>query len=167
MLKIEKFDPAKTYMFVDGSLATAEIIRKKNPAIDTFTHVLELNGDVVQAIMNLSALRGIHGIDNALTEEQAILAIETITNTPAPVVISPEERVAAAMEFSNMMLLPDVAVNPKDPTVLVENDPYAKLVLQNYEKGLWSAQMVNKAQIKGSISATQVTAITAVAVKPK
>lgn len=167
MLRIEKFDPTKTYMFVDGTLATPEIIRKNNPAIDTFTHVLELNGDVVQAIMNLSALRGIYKIDKALTDDEAVLTIETITNTPPPVVISPEERTAAAMEFSNLMLLADVAVNPVDPTITVEDSPVATLVKQNYKKGLWSDPMVDKAALKGAISVAQKTTIKNTVITPK
>jgi hypothetical protein len=169
MLRIEKFDPTKTYMFVNGSLATPEAIRKANPAIDSFTHVLELNGDVVQAIMNLSALRGIHKIDNSLTDDEAILAIETITNTPAPIVISPQERTAAAMEFTNLMMLDDVVLSEsiipegkKSITIdksIVNNDPHAKLIKQNYDRGLWNSKMVEKAKSKGVLSTEQTSVI--------
>ena len=181
MLRLEKFDPSKTYMFVDGTLATPDRIRKNNPAIDTFIHVLELNGDVVQAIMNLSALRGIHKIDDSITDDEAILAIESIFNTPAPVVISTEERIAAAMEFSNLMMLDDVAttesvgvVTPESVGVvtmesegvvtmnksanrlaIVTDDPYATLLKQNFERGLWSRKMVAKAKEKGVLTMMQ------------
>lgn len=106
MLKLEKFDGTKTYMFPNGDLATPEKIREQFPAVDHFPHVIEANGDVCQAIMSLSALRQIYQIDNILPESEAISALETIINTPPqepeP---SPEERMAAAMEFQNLMSL--------------------------------------------------------------
>lgn len=106
MLKLVKFDGTKTYMFPSGEIATPTIIREKFPAVDLFTHVLEINGDVCQAVMNLNALRQLHNIDDALSESEAIAAIEVIINTPPPVPDpTPEERMAAAMEFQNMLAL--------------------------------------------------------------
>lgn len=106
MLKLEKFDGQKTYMFPNGAIATPETIRAQFPAVDTFPHVLEVNGDVCQAVMNLKALRQMHNIDEALTEAEAITAIETIMNTPPPELEpSAEERIAAALEFQNLLSL--------------------------------------------------------------
>lgn len=103
MLKMEKFDGTKTYMFPNGEVATPEKIRAQFPAVDVFTHVLEINGNVCQAVMELGALRGIHSIDESLTEDEAIAAIEEIVNTPAPEPApSAEERIAAAMEYQNL-----------------------------------------------------------------
>jgi len=106
MIKLEKFDGTKTYMFPNGVLATPEVIRLQFPAVDTFTHVIEVNGDVCQAVMNLNALRQIHGIDVALNELDSIIALEVILNTPPPEPEpSPEERMASAMEFQNLLAL--------------------------------------------------------------
>jgi len=105
MLKLEKFDGTKTYMFPNGALATPEAIRAKFPAVDQFAHVIEVNGDVCQAVMNLNALRQIHAVDDELDEDAAISAIETIINTPAEEVISAEERIAAALEYQNLLTL--------------------------------------------------------------
>jgi hypothetical protein len=106
MLKLEKFDGTKTYMFPNGAVATPEVIRQKYPAVDYFTHVIEVNGDVCQAIMNLGAIRNNYKIDSALSEQDAILAIETILNTPPPAPEpSAEERIASAMEYQNMLSL--------------------------------------------------------------
>jgi hypothetical protein len=105
-LKLEKFDGTKTYMFPNGAVATPDVIRSQFPAVDAFPHVLEVNGDVCQAVMSLNALRQIHGIDDVLTETEAITAIETIMNTPPPEPEpTPEERMAAAMEFQNLLAL--------------------------------------------------------------
>lgn len=104
MLKLEKFDGTKTYMFPNGDIATPERMRADFPAIDMFPHVLEINGDVCQAVMNLNALRQIHTVDDGLDEAEAILAIQEVMNTPppAPEPIA-EERIAAAMEFQNLL----------------------------------------------------------------
>ena len=104
MLKLEKFDGTKTYMFPSGEIATPERIKADFPAVEVFPHVLEINGNVCQAVMELGALRGIHNIDEALSEDEAIAAIEEIVNTPAPEPApSAEERIAAAMEFQNLL----------------------------------------------------------------
>lgn len=108
MLKLEKFDGSKTFMFPNGALATPEEIRSQFPAVDTFTHVLEINGNVCQAVMELQALRSLHNIDESLSEEEAIQALEQIINTPPPEPEpTAEERIAAALEFQNILALPD------------------------------------------------------------
>ena len=106
MLKLEKFTGNKTYMFPNGHIATPERIRQDFPAVDIFTHVIEVNGNVCQAVMELSALRSQYKIAEELTEDEAIVAIQEIINTPPPIPEpSAEERMAAAMEFQNLMLL--------------------------------------------------------------
>lgn len=106
MLKMVKFDGRTTYMYPNGEMATPERIKADFPAVDEFTHVLEINGNVCQAVMELGALRGIHNIDESLTEDEAIAKIEEIVNTPAPEPApSAEERIAASLEFQNLMSL--------------------------------------------------------------
>lgn len=61
------------------------------------------------ALQNLSAMRTLYNIDKSLSEDEAIAKIQEIVNTPPPEPEpSAEERMAAAMEFQNMMTLPDV-----------------------------------------------------------
>lgn len=155
MLKMERFNPDKTYMFVNGSVATPAAIREAFPAVDHFQHILEVNGDVVQAVMNLNAMRGIHKIDNKLSEDEAIAAIEAATNAIPEEIVSPEERTASAMEFQNIMMLDDVPVNSKKVTATVKEDNYAKLIKRNYDRGLWSEAMLTKAVKKGALSDSQ------------
>jgi len=143
MLKLEKFDGIKTYMFPNGAVATPEEIRKQFPAVDNFVHVLEVNGDVCQAVMNLKALRNIHKIDSGLTEAEAIAAIETKVNTPPEEIISPEERLAAAAEFQNILALPDTAqVSEMDDTIIIKN----------VEAGLWGTAHLGIVVQKGLIT---------------
>lgn len=105
MIKLEKFTGDKTYMYPNGSIATPERIKADFPAIEHFTHVLEINGDVCGAVMNLNALRQMHNIDEALSEDEAILTIQGIMNTVPEQVISTEERIASALEFQNLMAM--------------------------------------------------------------
>ena len=110
MKKVEKYTGEKTYMFPSGRVATPEEVEKQFPAALLFTHVVETdeNGEVMFGFNNLSALRGIYQIDKDLNEEEAIAAIEEKINTPEPVPEpepSAEERIAAAMEYQNLMSL--------------------------------------------------------------
>jgi len=104
--KIEKYDGSKTYMYPNGELATPESIKRKYPASEVFTHIVETDeqGQVMLAFQNLAAVRSQMEIDSSLSEEEAMAKIEEIRNTPQP---EPEptveERVAAALEFQNVL----------------------------------------------------------------
>ncbi len=106
MRRLEKFTGEKVYMFPNGDVATPEKFRQDFPAIDMFPHVLEISGNVCGAVMELEAMRQIHGIDPNFSEEEAITAMQEIINIPqADPLPSAEERIAAALEFQNLMML--------------------------------------------------------------
>lgn len=104
---IEKYTGEKTYMFPNGALATPEVMRDQFPAVLTFAHIIETDeaGEVAFAVQNLSAMRGVYGVDASLSEAEAIAKIQEIVNTPDP---EPEptgeERIAAALEYQNLMM---------------------------------------------------------------
>lgn len=103
---IEKYTGTKTYMFPNGSLATPEVMQAQFPAVLTFSHIIETDeaGEVAFAVQNLSAMRSFYNIDPNLSESEAIAAIQEIVNTPEPEPEpSAEERIAAAMEYQNLM----------------------------------------------------------------
>lgn len=106
MIKLEKYTGAKTYMTPIGTLATPESVAAETPAVAHFTFVVETDprGEVMRSFENLSVLRGINNLDEALTDDEAIAAIEAIRNAPPPEPEpSAEERIAAAMEYQNLM----------------------------------------------------------------
>jgi len=106
MIKIEKYDGSKTYMFPNGELATPERVKKDYPAVEAFTHIIETDeaGQVMFAIQNLAANKSQMGIDVSVSDEEAIKQIEDIRNAPAPEPeVSAEERIAAALEFQNVL----------------------------------------------------------------
>lgn len=108
MKKVEKYTGNKTYMFPNGAIATKEAVLKQFPAALTFVHFVETdeNGEIMWAFQNLSAMRTMYKIDSSLSEEDALKKIEEIINTPPPEPEpSAEERMAAAMEFQNLMSL--------------------------------------------------------------
>lgn len=116
MKKLEKYTGEKTYMYPNAVLATPERVLADFPAAVAFPHVIETddNGEVLFAIMNLSAMRSQYGIDASLTEEEAIQELENILNTPEKIVVEEDtattalENIAAQLEFQNMMALDDV-----------------------------------------------------------
>jgi hypothetical protein len=103
-IRLEKFTGAKTYMFPNGELATPEAIRKKWPAVDVFPHILEINGNVIQAVGELQAMLNLAKIDkNGQSEDEQIAALEAATIAArAPrtddMPPSPEVRIANALE---------------------------------------------------------------------
>lgn len=111
MKKIIKYTGDKLFMYPNGDLATKDRMLKDFPAVLTFTHIIETdeNEQVCFAVQNLSAMRGIYGVDSSLTEDEAIAKIEEIINTPEPEPEpSAEERIASSLEFQNMLALEDV-----------------------------------------------------------
>lgn len=106
MIKIEKYDGSKTYMFPNGELATPERVKKDYPAVEAFTHIVETDeaGQVMFAIQNLAAIKSQMGIDMSLSDEESISRIEEIRNAPPPEPeVSAEERIASALEFQNVL----------------------------------------------------------------
>ena len=113
MKKVIKYTGDKTYMFPNGAIATKERVLQDFPAALTFTHIIETDEaeEVCFAVQNLSAMRGVYGIDSSLTEEEAIAAIQEVVNTPEPEAEpSAEERIASALEYQNLMSMEDVEV---------------------------------------------------------
>ena len=106
MIKIEKYDGSKTYMFPNGELATPERVKRDYPAVEAFAHIVETDeaGQVMFAIQNLAAIKSQMGIDMSLSDDDAINRIEEIRNAPPPEPeVSAEERIASALEFQNVL----------------------------------------------------------------
>lgn len=111
---LEKYTGNKTYMFPSGKLGTKEEVLKAFPAALSFVHVVQTDeaGEVMFAINNLSAMRSMHSIDSSLNEAEAITALQEIINTPPVInmVPSAEERIAAALEYQNLMAMEDTEI---------------------------------------------------------
>ena len=109
-MRILKAYDEKTRMYPSGKVATKDVVYADYPAVAVFTHVIETdeNDEVIFAINNLSALRTTYGIDPELDQDKAIAKIQEIMNTPPEPVeqeASAEERIAAALEYQNLLSL--------------------------------------------------------------
>lgn len=107
-MHILKIYDEKTRMYPSGKIATKDVVYADYPAVQVFTHVIETdeNDQMIYAINNLSALRTSYGIDKGLSDQEAVVAIQEIMNTPAEPVeapVSAEERIAAALEYRNLL----------------------------------------------------------------
>ena len=112
MIIYEKYTGTKTYMAPSGAIMDPETVYKQWPAAKSFTFVVGTDeaGEVMASMDNLSNLRTIYEIDKSLSVDEAIAKLQEIRNTPPPEPApSAEERMAAAMEFQNMLAMTSVA----------------------------------------------------------
>ena len=113
MEKLRFFDKTKTYIYPDDTVGTPERNAKEFPApqLDDIKYVVTTDeSETMMLGMDMfSLLRSIYQIDPAMSDEDAIVAIESIKNTPPEVDNTPsaEERIAAALEYQVMSSLPD------------------------------------------------------------
>ena len=106
MKVIEKYTGEKSYMFPNGELATPAIIQERFPAVEAFVHIVETDesGEVLFAIQNLSAMCSFYGISQSLSEAEKIAEIQEKANEePEASAPSAEERIAAALEYQNLL----------------------------------------------------------------
>ena len=110
MIKLELYTGEKDYVTPSGVLYNKEKVLEEFPAALSVPFVVETNskGRVIFGMSALDTLCSVYGIDDKLSDEEAIAAIEEIRNTPAP---NPEptaeERIAAALEYQVISSLPD------------------------------------------------------------
>lgn len=106
MYKLELFNGTKTYVAPNGDLFTPEVMSMKYASINDFKYIITTDddGEVCYAVELFSAVKNLHRIDPSLTDEQAIIKLEEILNTPRkepeP---TTEERIAAALEYQNLL----------------------------------------------------------------
>ncbi len=103
-------DHTQTYLFPTGAIASPEVMKQKYPAITLEPQLVVLLGKTVQSIQDFSAMRMHYQIDPALSEAEALAAIEDILNNPpAPEEGEPtaEERIAAALEYQVVNSMPN------------------------------------------------------------
>ena len=110
MIKLELYTGEKDYVTPSGVLYNKEKVLEEFPSALTVPFVVETNskGRVIFGMSALDTLCSVYGIDDELSDEEAITAIEEIRNTPAPdPEPTAEERIAAALEYQVISSLPD------------------------------------------------------------
>lgn len=102
------YDGETVYMFPNGELATKERMIKEHPAILTFPHyiITDINEEMVTEIIHVGQAKTLYQLDSNLSVEEARKQLELVINQkPEEPLPSPEERIAAALEFQNLMML--------------------------------------------------------------
>ena len=111
MIKLEFYTGEKDYVTPSGVLYNKEKVLEEFPAALTVPFVVETNskGRVIFGMSALDTLCSVYGIDDELSDEEAIAAIEAIRNTPTPdPEPTAEERIAAAQELIALNSMPDI-----------------------------------------------------------
>lgn len=105
----EATDSKKTYFFPSGAIATTEALKKNFPCLSSGLKVvliLDALGETIYTVQSLSSLADAMGIDPTRESELVLADIEAQVNKePEEPMPTPEERIAAALEFQNMMAM--------------------------------------------------------------
>lgn len=113
---LKLYNPADTYMSPSGALMNAETVATRYPASQSFAFIVQTDAghEMMYGFYSLSAMRSKYGVGIADPEE-AVQAIEDAMNTEqeqqeaeAATYVSPEERIAASLEFQTLTSLSDV-----------------------------------------------------------
>jgi hypothetical protein len=108
----EMYDADKTYIFPNGALASPETLAAQYAVLNFAPCVIETDISHVKlfAIHLFEELKDQHNIDASLSDEEAITELENILsiNSSAPIDPTPEERIAAALEFQNVSALSEI-----------------------------------------------------------
>lgn len=111
MVKYELYNPKKIYITPSGAIADSEWVYNNYPASKSFKYIVGTDeaGETMFEFQSFQSLKSLNNIPISLSDEEAILQMEAIRNAPPEVDETPtaEERIAAAMEFQNMMSIPD------------------------------------------------------------
>lgn len=107
-MTLKIWNKTETIYLADGTPCTPEDVMTKWPFSRHFDTLLEMNGPLVVGIDCLPMIADMCGVDAELPAEEQLAAIQAIMEAqrqPAESVPSPEERMAAALEFQNMVAL--------------------------------------------------------------
>ena len=92
-------------------------------------------------------------ITDTMSDQEVLDAMTYFQDNPPVTEATTEERTAAAMEFANVLQLPDSAIKTK------ATDATLRIIKSNVDKGLWTDQMVDIASAKGMVDDTQKIAL--------
>jgi hypothetical protein len=112
MNKLEVYDGSKTYMAPSGAIYDPDRLRQDFPAALVFAHLIHTDegGEVCFGVYNYKAFCAQHGLDPTKPPEVNIPLLEEAMNAPPPEPSSepsPEERIAAALEYQNLANMED------------------------------------------------------------
>lgn len=116
---LKLYDANDTYMAPSGTLMDEAGVLEHFPAVAHFQHIVhtDAGGEMMYGFYSLSAMKAKYGVEIS-NPTQAVKAIEDAMNAEQEQqeaeaqamaeAITPEERIAAALEFQALASLPDV-----------------------------------------------------------
>jgi uncharacterized ferritin-like protein (DUF455 family) len=110
MTKLELYDGTKTYMAPSGTMYDKARLTQDFPSALVFLHLIHTDegGEVCFGVYNYKAFCSQHGLDPKDPPETNVPLLEEIMNAPpSKPEPSPEERIAAALEYQNLTGMED------------------------------------------------------------
>lgn len=107
----EFYDNTKTYFSPIWEQYTPEVVAQKYPIVNSgFPVVIETDENHIMfyACDLLSQYKAMYDIDKELSDEEALAEINRILNLQQEITPTVEERIAAALEFQNVLLMPNM-----------------------------------------------------------
>lgn len=108
---LEFYEPEKTYLYPNMQVATPEMIQASYSAVNVTKCVIGTDSSHTKfsSIDVFSEMKDRYDIDPELNDADALLALEEAINFVPEVSTepAPEERIAAALEFQSILLIPD------------------------------------------------------------
>ncbi len=100
----EVYDKEKEYVTKDGKIYSEEMFRRDYPAVVSQKMAVYVYGNTITQAFPLAYLRGINGIENSMTDGNAMMLInerkqlDETENTPL-------ERIAASLEYLVLLFM--------------------------------------------------------------
>ena len=117
---LKLYNPADIYTSPAGTLMDASKVSEDFPASQVFPYIVQTDasGEMMYGFYNLSAMKSKYNINQNLVGAEAVQAVEEAMNAEQEVqeveaqayanTATPEERIAASLEFQTLTNLPDV-----------------------------------------------------------
>lgn len=108
---LKKYSEKETYIAPSGAVMDSAKVKQDFPAVSKVSFIVQTDssGEMMYGMYTLSSMRTRYGVDASLNEDAAIQAIEDAMNAQnaqmeaAASQPTAEERIAAAMEYQNIM----------------------------------------------------------------
>lgn len=118
-IHLKLYNSSDTYMSPSGAIMDSVKVQHDFPAVSNFTFIVETDTyeEMMYGFYSLSAMKAKYDVDNTLTDEEAVQAIEYAMNLekiidsqpqPAENPVTAEERIAAALEYQMLNDMEDV-----------------------------------------------------------
>lgn len=116
---LKLYNPADTYTSPGSVLMDAAKVAEEFPASQVFPFIVQTDESEIMmyGFYNLSGMKSKYNIDSSLTDIEAVQAIEEAMNAEQEAneaeaqayanTVTPEERIAASLEFQTLTNLPD------------------------------------------------------------